>query len=371
MATPFTVPALWLDVPTMDAHAAQRFAERALNIPYHPAYFDAIEGYVQALCTAYQLTNQRPEGFKIWRGMLGPLAVVWDERRNALVTVLPTLRTERRAIHLPFLVSDSGWIGDRADVTTWRALQQGGRLIEVAPEGWTAWHAPLLADPVWVHFGLRLMQRTPAFTGAVWDGGPVDYEHQSDRVRAILRMAARDLDGAWGQAVPGGGWLGRTPTGYVVWVDMRLHWLRAAWRPQASRWTPDMGADMPDWEALWDDAGRPVNSGDWERVLEAEGYTPEEFEATYWGGWMRLAAHQWADGAALPAIYWWRHLNAWVWYLGRPLSEQEFLDWATPTPHDLYAWAARTWTETIAQLPQRFRDTQHPCGPATRLRHAS
>ena len=371
MATPYIVPALWLDTPTVDEHAAQRFAERALNMTYDPAYFEAIEGYVQALATAYQLTNQHLEGFRVWRGMLGPLTVVWEEPRNAIITVLPSVRTERRAMHLPFAVADCGWIGNRADGATWRALQQGGRLVEVAPEGWTAWRAPLLTDPVWVHFGLRIMQSTPEFTGAEWDGGAVDYDHQEDRVRAMLRMAARDMDGAWGHALPGGGWLGRTPKGYVVWVDTRLHWLRAAWRPGASRWAADTGAEMPDWERLWEDAGQPVNSGDWERTLALDGYTMEEFEATYWGGWTRLAAHQWTPGQTLPALYWWRHLNAWVWYLGRPLSEEEFRAWATPVPHDLYAWAARTWSETLAQLPKRFDDPRHPCRRAAHLSHAS
>lgn len=371
MATVHSVPAEWLDSPMIDEHAAQRFAERVLDTRYQPAWYEAIAGYVQALATVYPLTQRKPQGLRVWRGQLGPLTVIWDERRHVLVTVLPTVRTERHALHLPFDVSEHSWIGDRAEVKTWRALQQGGRLIQVAAEGWTAWQAPLLTEPVWVHFGLRLMQSTPELVGDVWDGGPVDYEHQDDCCRAILRAAARDMAGAWGQDVPGGGWLGRTPRGFVVWVDTKLQWLRAAWRPTAYRWALDTGDDALNWEWLWEQEGRPTNSGTWERILAAWGYTLQDFEDTYWGGWTRLAAHQWPADHPLPAAYWWNQLNTWVWYLGRAISEEEFRAWATPQPHDLYAWAARSWTATLAQLPRRFPAAQHPCRPAARLPQAS
>jgi hypothetical protein len=347
----------------VDDHAAQRFAERVLGQGYQPEWREAITAYLQALCLRSPLTNTHPQSPHMWEGNLGELTVIWDARRNALVTILPTVRTERHAMTLPFVAPANGWIGDRAHETVWRSLMHGGRLMALAPDGWAGWYVPERQEMIWLHHGLRIMHSVPIVDGETWAEGSVDYEGHDDRVRAILRTAARDLKGAWGAAMGSEHWVGRTPQGFVVCINRPLNWLVAAWRPEAPRWRLDTGDDLPNWDELWHDVGQPVNSGIWQRTLERAGYTWEEFTTTYWGGWMRLAGQQWAEDHALPPQYWWHHLNEWVWYLGRPITETEFREWATPTVCEIHQWSARTWRETLAALPRRFPHPQHPCRP--------
>lgn len=235
--------------------------------------------------------------------------------------------------------------------------------MALAPDGWAGWYVPERQEMIWLHHGLRIMHSVPMVDGETWAEGSVDYEGHDDRVRAILRTAARDLKGAWGAAMGSEHWVGRTPQGFVVCINRPLNWLVAAWRPEAPRWRLDTEDDLPNWDELWHDVGQPVNSGIWQRTLERAGYTWEEFTTTYWGGWMRLAGQQWAEDHALPPQYWWHHLNEWVWYLGRPITETEFREWATPTVCEIHQWSARTWRETLAALPRRFPHPQHPCRP--------
>jgi len=327
MMTP-TPTQIWTKAPRVTTHAAIRFAERVLKQP--DADPETLQRYLEALWAHGPFVPQWPDSNRTWHGLIHQVPVVYSEARHRIITVLRPEQPTSALAGLMWAWDYAWWIGAPAvNPQLWEALPTAH--LQAIEGEWTVWNHPQWPVQLWVHDTLRLMQ---------W-GGPVEettacpieqppYDDRDDRRRAIKRRASFDCRDANGVTIGEGWWMGRTPLGFVVVINP-AGWIQAAWRPGMPIQEADRGQGVPDWEALWRAHGQPRTWDAWHAVLRQEGWSEDEFQTTYWGGWNRLK--NLARSTPFTEQELRRYYLNWQEYLRREPTKAEYQTWIAANIH--------------------------------------